>query len=61
MTKVDTQEFPGGPEVKDPALSLLWHRFDPCPRNLHTPQAQPKNNIYTVKPSRCSKQVHVRM
>ena len=29
-------EFPGGLEVKDPALSLLWHRFDPWPRELGT-------------------------
>ena len=34
--------------VKDPALSLqqlrflLWHRFDPWPRNLHMPWAQSK-------------------
>ena len=33
-------EFPGGLEVKDLALSLLWlrlllwHRFDPWPRNF---------------------------
>ena len=26
-------EFPGGPVVKDPTLSLLWHRSDPWPRN----------------------------
>ena len=25
------QEFPGSPVVKDPALSLLWPGFDPCP------------------------------
>jgi len=23
--------------VKDPALSLLWHRFNPCPRNFCMP------------------------
>ena len=23
-------DFPGGLAVKDPVLSLLWHRFDPC-------------------------------
>ena len=28
--------------VKDPALSLLWHRFDLWPGNLGVPQAQPK-------------------
>ena len=26
--------FPGGLEVKDPALSLLWCRFDPWPKNF---------------------------
>ena len=26
-------------QVKDPALSLLWPRFDPWPRNFHMPQA----------------------
>ena len=25
------QKFPAGLVVKDPALSLLWCRFDPCP------------------------------
>ena len=24
--------------VKDPVLSLLWHRFGPWPRNFHLPQ-----------------------
>ena len=28
--------------VKDPAMSLLWHRFDPWPRNFHMLQVQPK-------------------
>ena len=35
------QEFPGDLAVKDPVLSLLWHRFSPCPRNFCMPQAQP--------------------
>ena len=30
--------------VKDPPLSLLWLRFDPCPRNFHRPWVQPKQN-----------------
>ena len=30
--------------VKDLALSLLWHRFDPWPGNFHVPQAEPKKN-----------------
>ena len=30
-------EFPGGlNRVKDPALSLLWHRFDPWPHAVGT-------------------------
>jgi len=28
-------EFPGGPGVKDPALSLLWLGFNPWLGNLH--------------------------
>ena len=41
-------EFPGGLEVKDLAMfllwlrPLLWHRFDPCCRNFFMPLAQPK-------------------
>ena len=27
--------------VKDPALLLLWHGFDPWPGNFHMPWAQP--------------------
>ena len=34
------QEIPGGLAVKNLALSLLWHGFDPG--NFHKPQAQPK-------------------
>ena len=30
--------------VKDPALSPLWFRFYPWPRNFHVPQAQPIKN-----------------
>ena len=26
--------------VKDPALSLLWHRFDLWPGNFHMPKGQ---------------------
>ena len=29
-----TKESPGGLVVKDPTLSLLWHGFDPWPRNF---------------------------
>ena len=35
-------EFPGGLVLKDPALSLLWRRFDPWPRNFCMPQARSK-------------------
>ena len=35
-------EFPGGPVVKDPALSLLWLGFNPWPWNFHMPWAWPK-------------------
>ena len=41
-------EFPGGPVVKDLALSLLWlrlqlwHGLDPWPRNFYIPQAWPR-------------------
>ena len=27
-------EFPGGLMVKDTVLSVLWHRFEPWPREL---------------------------
>lgn len=29
-------------QVKDLALSVLWHRFDSWPQNFHMPWAQPK-------------------
>lgn len=31
------EEFPGGLENKDPALSLWWYRFDPWLANFHIP------------------------
>ena len=34
-------EFPRGLVVKDLALSLLWHRFNPWPGYFHKPQAPP--------------------
>ena len=40
--KKKKREFSGGLAVKDPALSLLWYRFDPWPGNFCTPSAQPK-------------------
>ena len=38
--EIVVQEFPGGLVVKDLALSLLWLRFDPWPRNFCMLQAQ---------------------
>ena len=35
-------KFPGGSVVKDLALSLLWCKFDPWPRNFHMLQGWPK-------------------
>ena len=35
-------EFPGGLAVKDTALSMLWHGFDPWPRNFCMPWMWPK-------------------
>ena len=32
--------------LKDPALSLLWHRFNPGTGNCHMPRMQPKKNSY---------------
>lgn len=37
-------EFPSGPAVKDQALSLMWLRFDPRPRNFCLPRVWPKIN-----------------
>ena len=47
--RLSLSEFAGGPEVKDPALSLLWlgsllwHGFDPWCGNFCVLQAWPKN------------------
>ena len=38
------KEFPGGLAVEDLALSLLWPRFDPWPRNFRRLWAGPKKN-----------------
>ena len=35
--KTNMEEFPGGLAVTDPALSLLWCRFKPWPRNSCMP------------------------
>ena len=40
--KTISLEFPGGLLVKDPALYLLWYRFDPWPGNFCMPWAWPK-------------------
>ena len=36
-------------EVKDPALSLLWHGFNPCSGNFHMLWAWPKKNKIKLK------------
>ena len=49
------KEFLGDPAVKDPALtlqwlrSLLWHRFDPWPRNIYMLQVSPRPQHIAVK------------
>ena len=42
-TKKKKQVFPGGLQVKNLVLSLLWFGFDPWPKNFHMPWAWPKN------------------
>ena len=42
--KTRNREFPGGLVVKNLALSLLWLRFDPWPRDFRKLQVQPKNS-----------------
>lgn len=44
-------EFPRGLAIKDSALSLLWLRFNPRPRNFPVPQVLPKKSLqkFTVK------------
>ena len=42
VPKMGVKEFPGGLLVKDLALSLLWRRFNPWPRNFCMPLAWPK-------------------
>lgn len=43
--KEDMQDFIVVQQVKDLKLSqlksLLWHRFDPWPKNFHMPMVQP--------------------
>ena len=36
-------------QVKDPALSVLWHEFDPWPGNFRMPQAQPEKKKKKMK------------
>ena len=45
------EDFPSDLVVKDLVLSLLWHGFNPWPRNFCMPWAWPKNgrNIQTNK------------
>ena len=46
---IKPREFPGGPAVKDLALSLLWLRFDPWPRNFHICSCSQKSNNNQAK------------
>ena len=39
--------FPGGLDVKDPALSLLLCKFNPWPENFPIPQVQAKRKDTT--------------
>ena len=39
-----TQEFPGGREVEDSVLSLLWLKINPWLSNLCKPHVWPKTN-----------------
>ena len=41
-------EFPGGLEVKDPALSLLWPEFNPGPGTAALPWARPKKSFLWI-------------
>ena len=40
-----TLELPGSSVVKDPVLSLLWHTFEPWPRNFRMLAVWPKNEM----------------
>lgn len=42
--KIRIREFSDGLAVRDSALSLLWFRFNPWPRNFHVLWAWPKRN-----------------
>ena len=39
-------EFPGDLVVKYLALSLLWLRFNPCPRSFHMPWDTVKKEFF---------------
>ena len=43
LFKTGYQKFPDGLALKDPVLSLLWLRFDACPRNFCMLQVETKN------------------
>ena len=43
--KLRVLELPSNLAIKDSALSLLWHKFDPWPRDFLMPRAQPRKNI----------------
>ena len=43
LRRLEVWEFPGGLAVKDLALSLLWHGFQPGPGNFCMLLVQPKD------------------
>ena len=42
-------------QVKDPMLSLWWHRFNPRPRNFHMLWGEPKRKKEKKKKKRKEK------
>ena len=50
MKTMFREEFPNGLAVKDSALSLLWHRFNPWPRNFCMPQTGLENKTKQKSP-----------
>ena len=51
------KEFPGGLAIKDLALSLLWLRCDPWPRNFHMPQTRGGKKSIVLK--KLQREIHI--
>lgn len=47
--KISFFEFPGGSMDPGSELSLLWHRYNPWPRNFPMPRTWPKIKLRTFK------------